>query len=285
MSSALLRLLRPKQWTKNVLVFAAPFAAGKLFGSHVFLQASQAFIAFSLISSSCYIINDLRDVEIDKLNDIKKHRPLASGELSRTAAMVLFVVLLVLGIDVAASLPVQFQLTLLTYFVLTNLYSFGLKNQPVVEFSVVAFGFALRAIAGGAATNLPVTQWFLVVTGFGSLVIVVSKRLAESANPLHASTRKVLEQYPPNFLNFVLAVATGVTLTAYSLWAFALPEKHPYAQISLVPVCVGVFRYVWLVNKGAGEAPEELLLKDYYLLMCGAIAVVLLFFSVYKPSM
>ena len=280
-----LRLLRPKQWAKNGLVFAAPFAAGKLFGDHVFLQATGAFVAFSLISSSCYIINDICDVEIDKLNDIKKYRPIASGAITKRNAVLISGLVAILGIITAASLPTHFQWTLLIYFVITNLYSFGLKNQPVIEFTIVAFGFALRAIAGGAATHLPVTQWFLVVTGFGSLVIVVAKRIAESVNPLNTSKRKVLEDYPPNFLNLVLAVATAVTLTSYSLWAFSLQERYPFAQISLVPVCMGLFRYIWLVNKGAGEAPEELLLKDYYLLLCALATALLLFLSVYKASM
>jgi decaprenyl-phosphate phosphoribosyltransferase len=266
------------------LIFAAPFAAGKLFGSHIFWQASEAFIAFSLVSSSCYIINDICDVEIDKLNEIKKHRPIASGAISKNSAILLSTASLLAGIFIASPLPAHFQWTLLTYFMITNFYSFGLKNQPVVEFMIVAFGFALRAIAGGAATQLPVTKWFLVVAGFGSLVIVVAKRIAESVNPLNTSKRMVLAEYPPNFLNLVLAVAMGVTLSSYSLWAFSLPQKHPYAQISLVPVCLGLFRYIWLVNKGAGEAPEELLLKDFYLLLCALATVGLLFVSVYKAG-
>ncbi len=278
------RLLRPKQWAKNGLVFAAPFAAGKLFQAHNFWQAACAFGAFSLISSTCYIINDICDVEIDRQNEIKRHRPIASGAISKKNAVILAGLTLVLGIIIATSLPSNFQWTLLIYFVITNIYSFGLKSQPVIEFTIVAFGFTLRAIAGGAATHLPVTQWFLVVTGFGSLVIVVAKRIAETTNPHHASKRKVLQDYPPNFLNLVLAVAAAVTLTSYSLWAFALQEKYPFAQISLLPVCMGLFRYVWLVNKGAGEAPEELLFKDYYLLLCVCATTLLLFLSVYKAS-
>ncbi|CAB4753577.1 MAG: decaprenyl-phosphate phosphoribosyltransferase [Actinobacteria bacterium] len=281
---SLIRLMRPKQWSKNVLLLVAPFAAGQLFASRELVIVAQSFVAFALISSACYIVNDICDIEIDRANEKKKSRPLASGEVSKNQALALSISLVIIGFYVASYLPYNFQFLLLAYFIITNLYSFGLKNQPVIEFSIVAFGFTLRAIAGGFATDLPITKWFLVVTGFGSLVIVLSKRIAEGANSKNSSTRKVIAEYPPNFLELILAISTAITLTSYSLWSFSINQIHPYAQISLIPVTMGIFRYLWLVSKGHGEAPEELILKDLYLIACSFSTAALLFLAVYKSS-
>jgi len=283
-ASSLFKILRPKQWVKNILLLAAPFAAGKIFQGSVLREVTEAFISFSLIASAGYIINDLKDVERDRNNIHKAHRPLASGALSVNAALVELAFCFIVGFLVAFQLSGYYQLALLIYFAMTAAYSFGLKHQPVVEFVIVAFGFTLRAIAGAAATHLPITQWFLVVTGFGSLVIVIAKRIAESTNTSHASMRPVIEQYPPIFLRFVLAVSASVTLTAFSLWAFGISERGPYAQMALIPVCLGLFRYIWMLEKGEGERPEELLLKDVTLLLCSFATVLLLFLAVYRAG-
>lgn len=281
--SSLFALMRPRQWSKNVLLMAAPFGAGDLFTGHEIRQVTKAFIAFSFVSSACYIINDIRDAENDRLNVIKKNRPIASRKVTVNQALILSGLLSLLGFYMATLLPKNFLLVLFAYFIMTNLYSFGLKNQPVIEFVIVAFGFAFRAIAGGSATDVPVTKWFLVVTGFGSLIIVISKRIAEGENSSHTSTRKVLLAYPPGFLNLILAIAASTTLTAYSLWSFSLSQAHPYAQISLIPVTIGLFRYIWLVSYGHGESPEDLLFKDLYLILCGITIAILLLLTFY-PS-
>lgn len=273
--------LRPKQWVKNLLVFAAPLAAGGIFHGNTLSRAFIAFLAFSFASSVGYIVNDLKDIERDKRNPKKSQRPLASGSISTAQAMGVLVLCVVLGVLAASALPLSFQITLLCYMALTMSYSFGLKHQPVVELLIVALGFVMRAIGGAAATKTPISTWFLVVTTFGSLVIVTAKRLAEAESLADADVRPVIREYPLPFLRFVLAVSASVTLTGYSLWAFSLPESKPYAQISLLPVCMGLFRYVWLVEKGEGEIPEDLLLHDVTLVASAIVAGLLLFFSVY----
>ena len=278
---SLFRLMRPKQWSKNLLILGAPFAAGELFHTQHIREVIYAVVTFSMISSACYIINDIQDMQMDQLNDKKRNRPIASGNVLCFEALLLFAVLVILGSIVASYLPRNFQLILAFYFILTNLYSFGLKNEPVVEFFIVAFGFTLRAVAGGVATQLHITKWFLLVTGFGSLVIVVSKRIAESRNTAHVSKRTVIAAYSPEFLNLVLAIAVSSSLIAYCLWSFSLIEEHPYAQFSLIPISVGLFRYLWLVSKGEGEAPEELLFRDIVLVLCGIFTGILLYLSVY----
>ena len=273
--------LRPRQWAKNLLVFAAPLAAGGVLHGNTLSRAFTAFVAFSLASSVGYIVNDVKDIERDRKNLKKSKRPLASGSISTAQAMAVLILCAILGIVAASTLSLSFQLTLICYLALTMSYSFGLKHQPVIELLIVALGFVMRAIGGGFATNTPISKWFLVVTTFGSLVIVTAKRLAEAESLANVDVRPVIREYPLPFLRFLLAVSASVTLTGYSLWAFSLPESKPYAQISLLPVCLALFRYVWLVEKGEGESPEDLILHDVTLVASAIATGLLLFFSVY----
>ena len=277
----MVQALRPKQWIKNLLVVAAPLAAAKLFHSGVPQNLLLAFFAFAFVASAGYIINDLRDVERDKTNPTKSHRPLASGKISKNQAHLLIVLCIIAGIGLALSLNLAFQITLLCYFIFTTSYSFGLKHQPVIELMIVALGFVMRAIGGAAATNTPISKWFLVVTAFGSLVVVTSKRLAEAESLANVNVRPVIREDPLPFLRFVLATSAGVTLTGYSLWALSLNQSTPYAAISLLPLCLGLFRYVWMVEKGSGEVPEDLLLRDPVLITSAVSIALLLAFSIY----
>jgi decaprenyl-phosphate phosphoribosyltransferase len=273
--------VRPKQWAKNLLVFTAPVAAGKIFQGNTLLKTFLAFLAFCFISSVGYIVNDIRDLERDRRNPKKSKRPLASGKITIVQSGYVLALCALLGIFASSALSFSFQIVLLLYLTSTLSYSFGLKHQPVVELMVVALGFVLRAIGGGAATGTPISRWFLVVTSFGSLVIVVAKRLAEAESLADVDVRPVIREYPLPFLRFVLAVSAAVTLTGYSIWAFSLPVSRHFGQISLLPLCLGLFRYVWLVEKGSGEAPEELLLHDLVLLLSGLATTVLLLLSMY----
>ena len=273
--------MRPKQWAKNLLVFAAPVAAGKFLHGNIPLKTVLAFFAFCFISSVGYIVNDIRDLERDRRNPTKSKRPLASGKITTKQALYVLALCTLLGVSASSALSFSFQLVLLLYLATTLSYSFGLKHQPVVELFVVALGFVLRAIAGGAATGTPISRWFLVVTSFGSLVVVVAKRLAEAESLINADVRPVIRDYPLPFLRFVLAVSAAVTLTGYSLWAFSLPQSRHFGQMSLLPLCLGLFRYVWLVEKGSGEAPEDLLLHDFVLLLSGFATAILLLMSMY----
>jgi decaprenyl-phosphate phosphoribosyltransferase len=279
--SPLIMTVRPKQWAKNLLVFTAPVAAGKIFQGNTLLKTFLAFLAFCFISSVGYIVNDLRDLERDRRNPKKSKRPLASGRITTVQSMYVLALCALLGVFASSALSFSFQIVLLLYLTSTLSYSFGLKHQPVVELMVVALGFVLRAIGGGVATGTPISRWFLVVTSFGSLVIVVAKRLAEAESLADVDVRPVIREYPLPFLRFVLAVSAAVTLTGYSLWAFSLPVSRHFGQISLLPLCLGLFRYVWLVEKGSGEVPEELLLHDVVLLLSGLATTVLLLLSMY----
>ena len=279
-----LKALRVKQWSKNSLVAIAPLAAGHIFSSNTFPKTLAAFFAFSAIASASYIINDLRDVEIDGKNPAKAQRPIASGAVTQRAALVLLFLSLVVGFVISLFLPAAFQVTIAAYFLMTLAYSMGLKHQPVLELIIVSSGFALRAIAGATATDTPSSKWFLMVSVFAPLVIVTTKRISEKKNLADQDVRPVLQQYSNTFLTFVLTVAAGVSLTSYSLWAFSLVEAHPYAQLSLIFICIQLFRYVWLSESGKGEVPEDLIFKDPVSVISMLITATLLILSVYAKG-
>ena len=279
-----LQAMRIKQWSKNLLVVIAPFAAGDVFHWAIMSRILFAFIAFSFAASSNYIVNDLRDLERDRTNPTKSNRPIASGKLSGQRAWILALICLVVAVFFTTLLPGAFAITLAIYFVLTLLYSFGLKHEPIVELLIVSFGFALRAIGGAAATHTPSSQWFLVVATFGPLVIVTAKRIAEKQNESQIVVRPVIKQYTIEFLQLVLTVAIGITLTAYSLWAFSLNGNHPFAEISVITVTFALFRYILAVEKNSGESPEEVMADDWYFLGAGLATALLLILSVYANN-
>ena len=171
--------MRPRQWAKNVLVFAAPLAAGELLNADVFLPSVGAFVAFCLISSATYLVNDVRDVESDRAHPVKRSRPIAAGEVSTTTALILAAVLAVLALALAFTISPALGGVLVAYAVFTGAYSLFLKNEPVIELVLLAMGFLLRAIAGGVASGLPISEWFLIVAGFGSLFMAAGKRYGE----------------------------------------------------------------------------------------------------------
>ncbi|HEY4898994.1 MAG TPA: UbiA family prenyltransferase, partial [Candidatus Nanopelagicaceae bacterium] len=201
--------------------------------------------------------------------------------LSKSSAELLAMANLIVAIGFSLLLPGAFQFTLGIYTLFTLLYSFGLKHEPIVELLIVSIGFALRAIGGATATHTPSSRWFLVVATFGPLVIVTAKRIAEKQSKSTISIRPVIEQYSIVFLQFVLTVAAGITLTAYSLWAFSLMNIHPFAEISVITVTFALFRYIWAVDKESGEVPENVIYGDWYFLGAVAATAILLVLSVY----
>lgn len=279
-----LQAMRIPQWSKNLLVVVAPFAAGHVFHYSILSKTFYAFLAFCFAASFNYIINDLRDLERDQTNPKKSLRPIASGRLSRSSALALAAGNLLLAVLFSLLLPGAFQITLGIYIVLTLLYSFGLKHEPIVELLIVSFGFALRAIGGATATNTPSSRWFLVVATFGPLVIVTAKRIAEKKNASEITVRPVIQEYTIEFLQLVLTVAIGITLTAYSLWAFSLTGSRPYAEISVITVTFALLRYILAVEKNSGESPEEVMFGDWYFLGAGAVTALLLLLSVYATN-
>lgn len=272
-AGAVLRAARPHQWPKNLLVLAAPVAAGALAERDVLLQTTVALLAFCLASSAAYLVNDALDATGDRLHPAKRRRPVAAGALAPRTALAAGAVLGAAATAVA--LPVrdgQLALVVLAYLALTASYSLGLKRLAVVELGLVAGGFVVRAVAGGAATGIELSRWFLIVTSFGALLVVACKRLAELREldvdaPLH---RQVLGDYTPSFLEHVRTLAAAVTVGAYCLWAFERADEAAedlWYVLSVVPFVLALLRYALLVDRGAGTAPEEVLLRDRTMLV------------------
>jgi len=275
--------MRPKQWTKNLLVVAAPLAAGQITDAGVLWPTLVAFVAFCLASSAIYLVNDCADRDADRLHPRKRHRPIAAGELSVPAALAAATVLG--AVSTAAGFLTTWQLgTLLVAYLATQvLYSWQLKNEPVLDLTMVTGGFLMRAVAGGLAAGLPISDWFLLVAGFGSLFMVAGKRYSE----LHtlgseAGTRRSLVRYTDTYLRFVWSIAAAATITAYCLWAFenAGTSSVPWHTFSIVPFVVGLLRYAVDIDAGEAAEPEDIVWGDRLLQAVGVVWLVLLVLGV-----
>jgi decaprenyl-phosphate phosphoribosyltransferase len=275
----LVRGLRPRQWVKNFLVFAAPLAAGAVLDLDVLGPSALAFVLFCAASSAVYLVNDAIDVEDDRRHPVKRLRPIAAGIVSRRLAVGLAAVLFAVAL-VPAALFARPELVwvLVTYIGLQLAYCLGLKNQPVLDLAVVASGFLLRGIAGGVAAGLVLSQWFLLVAAFGSLFMVAGKRYSELVLlGDDAETRRTLQEYSISYLRFVWSLSAGVAVTAYSLWAFEMGEGQagvPWATLSIAPFVLAILRFAVDVDKGAAGAPEEIVLRDRVLLGLALVWVV-----------
>jgi len=271
--------VRPRQWVKNVLVVGAPLAAGRALEPAVLRATLIAFVALSLASSSGYLLNDVHDAAEDRLHPRKQHRPVAAGVLTPTAALVAAAALALAALAVARLASWPFVLLVAGYLALTYAYSLWLRDEPVVELVVVAACFVLRGAAGGVASGLPISSWFLLVAGSGSLYLVAGKRYAELvARRPAAGTRATLAAYSPGYLRFVWATAANLTLVTYALWAdqvYRIREDGSWALWSLLPFVLGLLRYSLTLERGDAEAPEDLVLHDRGLLLIGLVWVIL----------
>lgn len=264
----MLRLLRPKQWTKNLLLFAALVFAEELFHPAAFATACLAFVAFCVASSSIYVVNDLVDVERDRLHPDKRQRPIASGEVSKGKAAALAAVLSAGALGLAFWIGHGFGLTAVIYMVLSHSYSFAGKNVVILDVLLIAIGFVLRAVAGAIAIDVPYSDWFVLCTLFVALFISLSKRKAELLAARDAAgSRPVLMKYSENALTAFTGTSMAAAVISYSLYvqdilAESGGELRPL--ILTVPfVIIAIFRYHLLVEKeGLGEKPEEILLSD-----------------------
>lgn len=278
---------RPKQWLKNVLVFAAPGAAGVLDEGNNLALTSIAFVSFCFAASGIYIWNDLLDVEADRRHPSKRLRPIAAGELSIRAARVAGVVFPIIAL-VLAGLTGRWQTIAVvgTYIVITLAYTVRLKHVPVVDVVTVAAGFVLRAAAGAVAVDVPMSRWFVLCITFGSLFIVVGKRYAE-LNELgdSAGTRATLETYTVGYLRIILSVSLAGVLISYCVWAFETSQESssdwPLYELTIVPMLMALMRYLLVLENGEGAAPEEVFLSDRLLQFLGLCWLVVYGLAVY----
>ena len=283
----LLKEARPKQWAKNILVFAAPGAAGVLNEWASLWQTLICFVALSLTASGTYFWNDILDVEVDRVHPTKCRRPIAAGSVKINTARIVGTLLLVVGIAVGFIPDWRCGVAVVVYAVLTVCYSTVLKHQPVLDLLAVAGGFVIRAIAGAEATAVEMSTWFLLCASFGALFIVTGKRYAEmkELGEGNGSTRSTLMAYSLDYLRMVLAISLGATLVAYCTWAFATKEisgsSWPSYELSIIPMLAALMRYLLALEQGRGGAPEEVFASDRTLQILGLIWVIIFGLGVY----
>lgn len=278
-----LALVRPGQWSKNLLVLAAPAAAGVLTHPSVLARCLVAGLAFVAASAAVYAFNDVRDAEDDRQHPDKRHRPVASGAITPRLALTLSALGAALSLILAALMNAVTLALVASYLLLSLAYTLRLKRLPVLDIVVVASGFVLRALAGAAATRLQVSDWFLLVSLFGALFIVSSKRRAET-NRIGARTRAVLADYPAEWLTQVLTLSLSGTVLSYAAWAFqvsTVDTMRPALALSVLPALVVLLRYSLLVSQGRGERPERLLVRDRLVVATGLAWGVLVAWGLY----
>lgn len=286
MIKGLLREARPKQWAKNLLVFAAPGAAGLLDDWTSLAPTLVAFVAFCAVSSGTYYWNDIHDVEADRRHPTKCRRPIAAGVVPMAMARVVGTLLLVGGVALGFAVDWRLGLVVVGYVTQTTLYSLLLKHVAVIDLVAVASGFLLRAIGGAEATDVRMSTWFLLSTSFGSLFIVTGKRYAELLElGEDTRTRATLEEYTLGFLRTVLSVAVSGTIVTYCMWAFEVRELSgstwPFYELSIVPMLIALLRYVLVLEQGHGAAPEEVFMADRWLQAMGLLWIVVFATGVY----
>ena len=268
------QLLRPTQWSKNLVIFAALIFAKHLFNRADVLLVSVGFLAFCLTASAAYVMNDLRDCERDRQHPLKSLRPLPAGRVRRSTATALSIALLTTGIVVAFTLGVGFGLLVVLYFILQVAYTFWLKEAVILDVMAIAAGFVIRAAAGGVIIAVPVSPWLIICTFLLALFLGFSKRrheliLLEGRATEH---RASLKEYSPYFLDQMIAVVTASTVVAYAIWTVSpeIREKLGTEKLYLtIPfVLFGIFRYLYLVHqREEGGNPTQLLLTDRPLLL------------------
>jgi 4-hydroxybenzoate polyprenyltransferase len=280
---AFLVALRPRQWAKNIFVFAALVFAERLDDPTAVLRVSAAFAIFCVLSSAVYLINDVRDREADREHPHKRQRPIAAGEISPGLASVASTLLAVTALVAAFRLSEGFGRVAAAYFILNLAYSFGLKRVVILDVMMVASGFLLRALAGALVLDVAISRWLVLCTGLLALFLGFVKRRQEiAAMEGGSATRPILREYSLPFLDQMIAVVTGATVVAYSLYAFspevALKLGTENLGLTIPFVLFGIFRYLYLVHqRGVGENPTTVVFTDVPLIVdvvLWAVAVV-----------
>lgn len=277
---------RPRQWAKNLLVFAAPATGSALTDPAALLATVAAFAAFCLVASGVYCLNDVIDAKEDRRHPVKRDRPIAAGAISVRTASLAGTIFVILGLAVAAvggGAPLVGVLA--AYLGLSVAYMVVLRGVALLDIAAIAGGFLLRAVGGGVAADVELSMWFLMVAGFGSLFLAAGKRRAEyvQLGDERTTHRRSLLEYTESYLRYVQYASSTVAIAAYAQWAFEGPTGGSiWSELSIVPFVLGIFRYALLLDSGRGAAPEDVVLGDPSLLVLGVAWVVLVTVGVYQ---
>ena len=266
--------MRPSQWIKNLFVFAPLIFAQKFFDFFLILKTIGAFLLFCILSSAIYILNDLLDIEEDKIHPRKSKRPIALCKISKNQAISIFIALSVVSLSLAFWLNKYFFIAALTYFILQLAYSIKLKRIVIVDVFIIAAGFVIRIVAGGIVIEVPISSWLLICTMLLALFLAMSKRRHELVilENMASNHRSSLKEYSSYLLDQMIAVVTASTLIAYCLYTISAETVEKFETKNLiftVPfVLYGIFRYLYLIHhKEKGGSPESLVIKDKPLLI------------------
>lgn len=282
----LFKQLRPRQWSKNLLVFGALVFSVEKMNVEGLLSSLIAFFLFCLVSGCVYILNDYVDREADRQHPEKVKRPMASGRLNPTTALIFGAFLLVISLTIGIYMNVLFGFLLMAYFIMNVSYSLKLKHIVILDIMIIACGFGMRAVGGALVIDASFTSWFLLCVFFVSLFLAIGKRRHELLLLEHnkGSHRKVLANYSEPLLNQLSGIVTTLTIVSYSLYTFV--SEHSFYLMWTIPcVIYGMFRYLYLVHVlGKGGKPEELLYEDkgilISILLFGIAVIVILNFEI-----
>jgi len=286
-----LKLLRPRHWVKNAFLFIPLFFAGEIFNVEKLTQLVIAFLSFSFIASSIYILNDYRDIEADRLHHVKCKRPLASGEVSKPAALVLFIICIMAGYALAFAVREKFVFVLSLYFVLNICYCLGLKNIAILDIIILSIGFVLRVKAGGIAASQPISEWLIIMVFLLALFLAIAKRRDDILIKIDSGKemRKAAKGYNLDFLNVMLALVSAVIIVAYLMYTIS-PETqarfHTYRlYYTTLFVIGGLLRYLQTtyVENNTGS-PTKLLYKDRFIQLTILLWVLSFYVIIYLPT-
>jgi len=276
-----IRLFRPVQWLKNLMILFPPFLGGVIFQDRILSNAILPLVAFCLASSASYIVNDLIDIKADRGHPSKKYRPLPSGEIPVGNALVIAVIFLVLSLLAAKSVSLRFLFLLLAYLSVSTLYSLQLKNYPLLDIFSIASGFILRLLAGGEAFDISISEWLFLTVFLLALFLSTGKRYGEkrTLGEQAVNHRRALAAYPDGFLDGLLFMSGSAVLVTYTMYVIA---RHSNLLLYSVPLCCfGLLRYIMRVQSGRGGDPTESLTRDLSLLVVGVTWAVLMGFGIY----
>lgn len=284
----LLKSVRPKQWLKNLLVLAAPGAAGELSTIAGLWRSVLVFMVFCLASSGTYLFNDLADRESDRHHPRKQFRPIAAGVVPVRVAIPVGTLLILMSVGAAWVLGLSTAVVTVSYVLLTLSYSGVFRQVAVLDLVAISAGFVLRAVAGAVAVDVPMSTWFLLCVSFGALFVVVGKRYAEfvefESGPV--PVRATLSVYTLTYLRSLLTMTCTIAILTYCLWAFesttAAGESGVYFEVSIVPVVASFMRYLLVLDQGRGAAPEEVFVSDRTLQGLGVVWAFVYMVAVYK---
>lgn len=274
-TAGLITAMRPRQWVKNLLVFAVPLASGQIGQPGVIPKTLLAFAVMCAASAAVYLTNDILDRQADARHPVKRTRPIAAGQVGVPLAWTVAILLAAtaLGLPVALGIP-DLTVLVLSYLLLQAVYVFWAKHQPVLDLACVATGFVLRAVAGGVAGGIWISTWFLTVTAASAMFVVAGKRYSELVtHGQDGGTRQGLREYSEGYLRFVWGVSVGIAVVFYGLWAAELGNggSAMWARLSVIPFVLLLLRYARDVDAGSAEAPEDLVWEDRVLQALGVV--------------